>query len=73
MRRRTRWGSPGSRRPPNYLCILPGTPTGLQNAILRAATAFQWVWFSISRATSAVHPVWWLAPRPCPVSPWKYS
>ena len=24
-------------------------------------------------ATSAVHPVWWLAPRPAPVSPLKYS
>ena len=24
-------------------------------------------------ATSAVHPVWWEAPRPSPVSPWKYS
>jgi hypothetical protein len=23
--------------------------------------------------TSAVQPVWWLAPRPRPVSPWKYS
>src|SRR5438128_28322 len=23
--------------------------------------------------TSAVHPVWWLAPRPLPVSAWKYS
>ena len=28
---------------------------------------------SISLATSAVHPVWWLAPNPAPVSPWKYS
>ena len=28
---------------------------------------------SIRLATSAVHPVWWLAPRPAPVSPWKYS
>ncbi len=25
------------------------------------------------RATSAVQPVWWLAPRPAPLSPWKYS
>ena len=24
-------------------------------------------------ATRAVHPVWWLAPRPAPLSPWKYS
>src|SRR5262245_13426769 len=24
-------------------------------------------------AISAVQPVWWLAPRPWPVSPWKYS
>jgi hypothetical protein len=24
-------------------------------------------------ATNAVQPVWWLAPRPRPVSPWKYS
>ena len=23
--------------------------------------------------TSAVQPVWWLAPRPAPLSPWKYS
>src|SRR6185503_5708872 len=26
-----------------------------------------------SWATSAVQPVWWLAPSPAPVSPWKYS
>ena len=28
---------------------------------------------SIRLATSAVHPVWWLAPMPAPLSPWKYS
>lgn len=28
---------------------------------------------SISEATRAVQPVWWEAPSPCPVSPWKYS
>src|SRR5262249_19288790 len=27
----------------------------------------------INSATSPVHPVWWLAPRPAPLSPWKYS
>jgi hypothetical protein len=27
----------------------------------------------ISLATTPVHPVWWLAPRPAPLSPWKYS
>ena len=27
----------------------------------------------MKRSTSAVQPVWWLAPRPRPVSPWKYS
>ena len=27
----------------------------------------------ISVATSPVHPVWWLAPSPAPLSPWKYS
>src|SRR5262249_52323162 len=27
----------------------------------------------ISFATTPVHPVWWLAPMPAPVSPWKYS
>ena len=26
-----------------------------------------------SFATSPVQPVWWLAPTPAPVSPWKYS
>ena len=26
-----------------------------------------------SLATSAVQPVWWLAPIPAPLSPWKYS
>ena len=26
-----------------------------------------------SLATSAVQPVWWLAPMPAPLSPWKYS
>jgi len=25
------------------------------------------------RAIVPVHPVWWLAPRPAPLSPWKYS
>ena len=25
------------------------------------------------RATSPVQPVWWLAPIPAPLSPWKYS
>ena len=28
---------------------------------------------SIMRAMSPVQPVWWLAPRPAPLSPWKYS
>ena len=28
---------------------------------------------SISEATSAVQPVWCEAPRPAPLSPWKYS
>jgi len=28
---------------------------------------------SISFATRPVQPVWWLAPRPAPLSPWKYS
>jgi hypothetical protein len=28
---------------------------------------------SRTRVTTAVQPVWWLAPSPCPVSPWKYS
>ncbi len=28
---------------------------------------------SIRLAISAVHPVWWLAPMPAPLSPWKYS
>ena len=28
---------------------------------------------SMQRTMSAVHPVWWLAPTPRPVSPWKYS
>ena len=28
---------------------------------------------SSSLATRPVQPVWWLAPRPAPVSPWKYS
>lgn len=27
----------------------------------------------ISLATSPVQPVWWLAPMPAPLSPWKYS
>ena len=27
----------------------------------------------IPRATIPVHPVWWLAPSPAPLSPWKYS
>ena len=27
----------------------------------------------IPRAMTPVQPVWWLAPRPAPLSPWKYS
>ena len=27
----------------------------------------------MARATRPVHPVWWLAPSPAPLSPWKYS
>src|SRR4029450_1827700 len=27
----------------------------------------------MSSATVPVQPVWWLAPRPAPLSPWKYS
>ena len=27
----------------------------------------------MSLAMTPVHPVWWLAPRPAPLSPWKYS
>ena len=28
---------------------------------------------SSTRAIIPVHPVWWLAPSPAPLSPWKYS
>ena len=28
---------------------------------------------AISAGMIAVHPVWWLAPSPAPLSPWKYS
>src|SRR4051812_24178940 len=28
---------------------------------------------SMSEATSPVQPVWWLAPMPAPLLPWKYS
>src|SRR6516225_4104969 len=28
---------------------------------------------SSTRAIVPVHPVWWLAPSPAPLSPWKYS
>ena len=36
---------------------------------LRAYSPLCWMSF----ATSPVQPVWWLAPRPAPTSPWKYS
>ena len=39
----------------------------------RAARHLQRRLCSRSLATSAVHPVWARAPRPSPVSPWKYS
>ena len=29
--------------------------------------------WSSNFATRPVQPVWWLAPRPAPLSPWKYS
>ncbi len=29
--------------------------------------------FATSAPASAVQPVWWEAPSPSPVSPWKYS
>jgi hypothetical protein len=43
-------------------------PSGLYESITRKS-----YFFCNSRATSAVHPVWWLAPQPLPLSPWKYS
>jgi len=43
--------------------------------VLRAASNCSpsiWPKSSISLPTSPVQPVWWLAPRPAPLSPWKY-
>ena len=37
-----------------------------------ACNAYSAYWW-ISFATMPVQPVWWLAPSPSPVSPWKYS
>jgi len=39
---------------------------GDQTCFMRAVVSMQWM-------TSAVHPVWRQAPKPRPLSPWKYS
>ena len=39
----------------------------------RASFAFRRAKISMARAIVPVHPVWWLAPSPAPLSPWKYS
>ena len=57
------------RRHPRLSARAEGVMTpGLEAALVR------WrIRSSMQRTTSAVHPVWWLAPTPRPVSPWKYS
>src|SRR5215469_5507731 len=41
--------------------------------VWRASTGFIRAKRSRLRAMIPVQPVWWLAPRPAPLSPWKYS
>ncbi len=41
--------------------------------ILSASSAVRRPKRSRTRAMRPVQPVWWLAPRPAPLSPWKYS
>jgi len=36
-------------------------------------SASNWPMLWISLATRPVQPVWWEAPSPAPLSPWKYS
>jgi len=45
------------------------TEPSLSSSRLESTLPKSW----ISLATPPVQPVWWLAPRPTPVSPWKYS
>src|SRR5262249_31766742 len=47
----------------NTVILLGGSPRGGVVAGTRCKV----------RATMPVQPVWWLAPRPAPLSPWKYS
>ena len=46
---------------------------GRLQAVVRTSSAVMPCSRVALRATSPVQPVWWLAPRPAPLSPWKYS
>jgi hypothetical protein len=76
----------GTASPRGYPCpyhaaagvAADATPTGgytgtRSRSSLTAAGSRPIATCSSSLATSAVQPVWWLAPTPAPVSPWKYS
>ena len=58
---------PSLHRPPPHACPTWRMCLCLHGAGWGAARS------RTSRTTSEVHPVWWLAPRPSPVSAWKYS
>ena len=45
----------------------------LRSEVARRSAGCNRANMSMSRATSPVQPVWWLAPSPAPLSPWKYS
>ncbi len=62
--RRAQADEPPPRRPTARLRDLV-SPYGVR--------PFVWQQSSNHRVTRAVQPVWWLAPSPWPVSPWKYS
>jgi len=62
---------PPGRRPAAGCRGTPPATAALPMA--RSASAFTPRNSSGSSATVPVQPVWWLAPMPAPLSPWKYS
>ena len=64
----------GSRRSTSCTCSIQDIPpTGVEEGVDAVFRVLLHRHSSIRLAISAVHPVWWLAPMPAPLSPWKYS
>ena len=61
------WLRTSCRRPASALKAAASAPGVSSSSLVSSAL----VW--MMRATQPVQPVWWLAPMPAPLSPWKYS